>query len=650
MKRFGWTSLCLAVLACGKSGTTTSPYLVSTSVPDGNNPFLIAMVWEPAAGQVDRYSVEVKPAGGGFTDVGLLPQPLGQPPGNYLDLAQVVPNGGQVTLRVRADPGGFESNELTYDPGAPLSTVTVSPVPDPASHAFLVHYGNRTAPQVLLQRRTIDGGGATSGYVTIASGTGTDILFADTDITSWTDGMQFQYQAVSATPGARPTLPVATERAQVIAPEIVSYRPDLSGATIVVRNNSHFAIDFDVVSLLNGRFFTSVGFNSAPPGGVASVHYSEPIPFAEFKIEGSTAVASFSVEQFVALQSADALLQPVTRSMQFGNRAVRNAQGDFCIAEDILDSFQQLVGVSIFAAGDPADPLMVQTKVRLQCRADPAGRSHVIWFEPPATAGGLGQVMHASNGGGGWDTEVVATHPSVSAEASNLQEGSVSFAFGVDGTLFGAWFVDAQDIELATLVPGQPWTLQAVPAPPHFAEDPGHVLVAGDEAGAPHLLVSTIEGAAHIFQGASGWTTDAVSFPFDPISGVFEMSVAEGSVRFISREIFNNQLLLYVTQNASGWGAQQLPVTGANDIEHSADGRDFILLSGTSALIVRDGGAITTTPVSSSVFFGGDAGRAAAASVGFSANGNPWALEWLAPASPPTIAAPRADVPAFLFE
>jgi hypothetical protein len=640
MKRLVWPALALAALACGKSGTTTSPYFVSTSVPDPFDPFVISVVWEPSAGHVDSYTIEVKPPGGSFTDLHFLSAfAAGLPQGNYVDLAQVVPNGGPVTLRVRADPGGFESNELTYNPGPALSTVSVSPVPDPTAQAFLVHYGNRSAPQVFLERRIIDTTGHASDYVIIASGTGADIAFSDTDLAEWTDGTQFEYQAISSAPGAIASRSATTNRSAAIAPSILSYLPDQAGAVVVVRNNSHFPAFLDVRTFFTSDTFprNDIGFGNAGPGGTISVRYTNPSPLAHFSVSAQTGFASGVDDEWRALQPAGAPLQPTLRTLQFGSSAVRNAAGDFCIVEGFRSSFtNQNLGSAVFAPGAPADPLVLQIPAGVRCRIDSSGRSHVIWFQPPATQGGLGQVMHSWHDGTAWNTEAIASHPSVSAFGQSLQDGSVAFDIGVDGTIFGAWYVSAGSIELATLTSGQPWSLQAIPASP----EAGFVLVSGDESGVPHLITLAFFGNYHLFQGASGWTAQAINPQFQIGEGSGDMSVAGGIVRFVSFQKDNNFRFNYVSGNSAGWGIEELSLSSfffANDVQHSADGKNFVVV-GNTVDIIRDG-AISSSTVPGS----GNAG-------GFSANGKAWVLEWTPGQPTPTIAAPALQVPAFVFD
>jgi hypothetical protein len=85
-----------ALLAgCGQTGNTTAPYLLTTSVVDPIDPFVIKLTWEPSAGLVDQYVIEARGAGGSFVDVLSVAPTLGQASVSQIDLKQVVPGPGR---------------------------------------------------------------------------------------------------------------------------------------------------------------------------------------------------------------------------------------------------------------------------------------------------------------------------------------------------------------------------------------------------------------------------------------------------------------------------------------------------------------------------------------------------------------------------
>jgi hypothetical protein len=111
-------AMTLLAIGCGETSTSDAPSLLSIAA--GGNPkssFIVGVVFEPAAGVVSSYTFEGRPAGSGqFTGLTQLSDFVCVV-GSCVDLTQIVPHGGPVELRVRADPGGFESNVVQYDPG-----------------------------------------------------------------------------------------------------------------------------------------------------------------------------------------------------------------------------------------------------------------------------------------------------------------------------------------------------------------------------------------------------------------------------------------------------------------------------------------------------------------------------------------------------
>lgn len=631
-------SIMTAMLAagCGESGSTPSAYLISTTVIDPSDPFVISLAWEPSAGSVDRYTVEARSSGGDYADVAVLPFRSGAPQGNQIDLKPVAPEGGPLDLRIRADPGRFESNEQRYDPGPSLSTVSVSSRPDPGAHAFLVHFGNRVALQTLLFRRVIDGNGEPGPYAQIAAGHGVDIACSDTDVSAWSDGAQYEYQAVSSVPGALASRSATTDKALLRAPEILSFRPGPSGAAVVMRNNSAYAATL-TLGARYPDFSASLGQALVTPGNTVEFPLTASGVF-HFQIMAQTGFSRSSlVDAWEALQPASSILQPVERTLQFGSSASRDAAGQFCIVEHLVDEFGQLLASAVFAPGSTAAPLMISITKRVKCRIDFSGRAHVIWFQP-GPAGAPGRVMHAWSQGPAWKTEVIASRAAVSDGGEYWGGFSVAFDFGTDGTLFVAWYVDANTIELATWAAGQTWTVQPVPAPPIA----GMVVVSGDEAGVPHLLTLSFFANYHLVQGPSGWA--AAQLPQFQITGcrLAEMSVVGGVVSFISDEPDNNRRVSYLRGNAAGWSIFDLGLAGLTSLSHSADGRGFIALNDDQVAIVREGG-ITAASVSRT-----DLRRQSSA--GFSANGKAWVLLWIADQAAPTSTAPSVAVPSFIFE
>jgi hypothetical protein len=627
----------LVAIGCG-GNTTTAPYVYATSVIDPFDPFVIHIDYEPSAGHVDIYTVEARPAGGAYVD--LARSGFSDARSAEVDLSPVAPNGGIVELRVRADPGAFESNVVRYDAGTALSTVSVSPKPDRATKAFLVHFGNRNG-QVSLQRRVTNGGGAGSGaasgpYVTIATGTGPDTLYADADLSAYVDGALYEYQAISSTPGSIPSRSAKTDRTPLNAPSLVSYLPAASGATIVVRNNSSFSASVGVERLrLNGSILEGIGFASpVAPGATASFVDPNPPSLAHLGIDANSGVAVGSADVWAALQPPLSPLQPTVTTLQAGSSAARDPAGNFCIVEAFPRFDGQLAGSAVFAPGDSGAPLSLSIQRSVRCLVDSAGHSHVIWYQP----GSPGKVMHAEHDGAAWVTEVIASPPSLSPFGQEAPQSDVAFDFGLDGTLFAAWYADANTIQLASRTSNQTWTIENVPASPEF----GFLVVSGDEAGVPHLLTLEFFGNYHLFKAASGWTAELIpSFQIGGCSNAV-MSVAGGFVSFISNEPNIDRQATLVRQTSAGWDFIGLG-SGVRTISRSFDGHGFIVIGDAnfqqSTVVIARDGVVTSAMVPSAV----------SADAGFSFNGKAWVVLWTdAPLLSP--ASPADPIAAFIFD
>jgi hypothetical protein len=407
---------------------------------------------------------------------------------------------------------------------------------------------------------------------------------------------------------------------------------------VVVRNNSAFAVSIDLEALrADGTFLETIGF-AAPvaPGATASIAYP-PIAdsLAHFGISVNSGVAGGSLDIWAALQPLTAPLQPTVRTLQAGYSAARDAAGDFCIVEALSNNAGGFAGSAVFAPGAPADPLVISIQDGVKCLFDSSNRTHVIWYQP----GSPGTVMHAQHDGTAWKTEVVASPSSLLPHGPDSPQSDVAFDFGLDGTLFSAWYVDTKTIELATRVSNGTWTVEDIPASPEY----GFLAVSGDESGTPHLLTLEFFGNYHLFKGASGWTAEAIAPQFqisDCTNAV--MSVAAGVVSFVSNEEDNQFRPTFVRGNSSGWEVTDLGITGLGNISRSADGHAFIAVGNengqqSTIVIVRDG-AVTSSTVPSDA-------RAA----GFSANGKAWALVWT-DAHAVTAASPADAIATVVFD
>jgi hypothetical protein len=266
----------------------------------------------------------------------------------------------------------------------------------------------------------------------------------------------------------------------------------------------------------------------------------------------------------------------------------------------------------------------------LKCRIDSTGRSHTIYFLQ-GTSGSSGSVTHAWHDGSAWQTELIATRTTVSASRT-LTEDSVAFDIGVDGTLFAVWYKDSQTIEVASKTPAQAWILQTAPAAPYS----GRLAISGDERGTPHLVSAAGSANYHLFKGTSGWSAERIPPLQNWDSNQVEMSVAGGTVSYVSDGLDLNGHVNFVRSNSGGWSVSDLQLGAVSDMAHSADGREFIVVWNLAELaaIVRDG-VPTMTPV---------AGYNLVKTAGFSANGKAWALEWVPQPKDP------AHAPAFLFD
>jgi hypothetical protein len=653
MKRLVVATMLLLAIGCGETSTSDAAYILATVPGDPGNPFVIGVTFEPASGHVAIYTIEGRAAGGTFTDLTRLPD-FRCDDGYCVDLTSIAPGGGPVDLRVRADPGAFESNVLRYNPGPAIATVTVPSKPDAATNAFLIHFGSQnTAVQVSLQRRLIDGGNNIGDFVTIATGSGTDTLYADGDLAAYTDGAYYEYQAISSAPGSAASKSGVTARTPLKSPSLVSYLPAPEGASVAVRNNSAFPVVITLSTVPSNSTF-GLDFATSPqvaPGATASLVYQSPPSFAHFLVTatgGFVANAngvprSLAADAFGTLQPTTAPLQPTPQTLQAGSSAARDAAGRFCVVEAIISDFSQ-VGRAVFAPGASA-ALVLSISSQIKCRFDSSGHAHVVWFQPSADSSSLqGNIMHASNDGTAWHSELIAAR----GGGFNPPLVGVAFDFGLDGTLFAAWYGSATNIELGTLVSGHPWSVQDIPAP----AQPGPLAVSGDETGKPHLLSLNQNLDVHLFQGASGWTAEQITRFQTSNPTIAEMSVAAGVVSFITDQEGNQSQPIFVRGNSSGWNLVNLGLNSLDGIARSPDGHGFIALGNrdngqtSTIVVVRDGFATKSTVPSAIV--SQTAGLVPTA-VGFSANGKAWALVWSdVPAI--TAASPAASVAAFVFD
>jgi len=634
-------ALAAALALIGCEGSSSPPFLLKvTGQP--LNPFLIDLMWEPSGGTVTSYTVEGRVAGGAFVD--LLPGSqegfLGT--GVVIELDKILPNGGPIELRVRADPGGVESNSLTYDPGPPLSSAKVTNTPDAASKAFVVTWGNPTTAQVVLERRIVQADATASAFVQITVASGPNHTFLDTDLSGWTDGALYEYRATASLAGAAASPSALTKPAPFLTPQLVSYGPAASGgAALVLLNMSAHATFLSVlVGDLDGVIDRPLPDFALPPlgGTVTVVDSTARVAVNAYKLEAGTNSDNFSASLVLQiLQPSGAALQPKPVTAPLSDFAARDAAGNFCLVAPVFNLGAQ-VGATVTPPGTGGATLNLTTSVAPKCLIDAAGRPHAVLYEPPSAS-----IEHVWYNGTVWQGELITTRPNPSIDDGR---NFVTFDIGVDGTLFVAW-LSGLGLELASSKAGGAWTVETVASP----APSGLVGVTGDENGAPHL-VSLAFSSQHFFRaGAGAWTSEAIG-NFEGLGAgvpVISVSAVGGTVSFVT-SIENNFHIdaNLLRRSSTGWTASAL-LLGSDFIaaSRSADGHAFIVTSsfGDAVEIVRDG-VSQLAPIGASNPNEGIFVPSTAA--GFDPQGKPWVLEWLTPDFA-TAGLPLTNT-AFLFE
>jgi hypothetical protein len=661
-----------ALLACCGSGRPAP--ILSLVQPDGTaqagdfDRFSLEWLY---AGTASAFVVEVSFGSGRAREIATV---TGSQHAATVTVDSHSPELGNVQFGVRALPDGTVSNQVSIGRGIRPPTLACAQSPGPCAISGPVELTfqnvSSVADRVLLERRIVQLGATSSEWAIIADSSTSGRQYVDMDRGGRIDGAQLEYRATAfaGTKSSAPTV-VQTEHAPLVSPELtITSFPQ--GAHLVLRNASlHAALM--ILSRRRHDTFSQGTFDLRMMAAGESVAIDDvpdlagPYEYgvtASYSAQGLT-VSSERVERLAVVQPLSFGLAARVVDVLPGSFAVRSTGDAFAVL-----GFQRspIPSNVIVPAGDDGSGAFVLPPFTSIDRValDANGRPHAVYAEltstPPQTKAAI---VHVWNDGRGWQREQLATRPSTPINASP----DIAFDLGLDGTLHAAWFGPHPALpgalEVASLVNGA-WVLEDVAQAlgAAFNQTWTQLVMAGDETGAPHLILTTgVDVPVHVFRDAGGWHAESLpTLPGFDIATRYQLqSALAGAGRLTLFEYARNfttfeTSLMVVERTTSGWadgialGAPNLfPFRAA----HSADGTRVAVtvpgplldFSRTEKLLIRVDG--TTLERS---FFKADG---TFLSLGFSGDGKAWVLDRLTgETTDPDPLVPRSPAPAALFE
>lgn len=560
---------------------------------------------------------------------------------------------GTLGFRVRAEPSKAVSNVVTVlHPAPPPQLLTVTRISGAFQVTFqkLAAVGERPIDTVVLSRRVVQANGTASAWVELARSVSPQSVYLDRELAAWLDAAHYDYQSTFLSQGAAlQAVEVGSEQAPYLAPVLHSATSTGVGIQLVFSSPSKYARTVEVSrraaqsSVVQFAASLSALPNDAPMG------LDDPAPQSgtwSYELAATGDAGLRAARDYWAVVSPAGLAATVIDLPQ-ALEAARTDAGTFAV----LARFRVSPGSpSTFRAlvppgNDGSDPLRLpdSTPDPHSVLLDGAGRTHAVFLSESGTS-----VLHGWHDGTAWQTERVATVQSALTPAAG---------FGTDGTLHAAF--GAYDSLTVGSQVGGAWAIETLRSP--FPTDIDH-LVAGDAAGAPHVILPN-RPPAHLWKDASGWRHESTPVPQDlgaPVTDaipIFFFARPTG-VTLVQRCLTSStnataEWISVSDWSPSGWSLRPSvaePIRGVyEDAPYRAaisrDGQRVAVASDFGTLIIFDQASSKTltwkSPGSSEV-------SQDAIATGFEPDGKAWVLEFIGDRNTPAVAGEPS--PARLYE
>jgi len=484
----------------------------------------------------------------------------------------------------------------------------------------------------------------------------------DSETAAWTDGATYEYRLVGYVdddPGRASW--VVSLTAPLNAP-VVSGASTTDGVVLTIGNRSSYGAGIEVYRKTPTDEYSDLIADTPGPANWTEARFLDPgvppgaylyqVLVATGPLYASSTIRSVPVPQWVVVSaSGPGTLSASKVDLVPGIFAARAPSGSFAVVSNLLrfDQTQTAqVGNAIVPDATNASHALILPDPRSVSRVavDSSGQAHALYVDDADRLDSSPvPIVHTWFDGQSWQSEDVATELTA--------QNRTAFDIGVEGTLHAAWlgpFRNGAFVVGVATRSGSTWQIDDAinDVPAVRSAQWRKVYVAGDETGAPHLLLTNgdvSDFVMHFFRDQAGqWQSESIP---DPLYFQMPLALLAGGGRVtLVTQLLNgiDRRLVVFERTASGW-SDAIPLATDGSLPYvarSADGRRVAIAdpyhrydqqhSGT--LWIREPDGTTTTY--------GMPTSPAALSTGFSADGKAWVLQWLEDGSnwPPGPPAP----------
>lgn len=579
----------------------------------------------------------------------------------------------ELQVRMTGEAGGnrYSSNVVSVKRGDYSSILRCDPDFDCIAGAagFRLYWWKESplANRYILTRRIFTLDLAVTGETIIADVRGDGPFEAfDSDIGAWVDGAVYEY----ALTALHDDLPGQVTRAASVpallnAPVVVG-ASTAEGVVLTIGNRSRHAGAIQVFRRTAAAQLSNLVASTSTPENWKEARFVDPdlppdVYFYQVRVSNSPRLddpfQSAIVREWVVVSSSEPGTLAASRvDLVPGIFAARAPGGGFAVVTNLLRFGQtpQIGRAVVPDAADGSHALILPDPLTVsRVAVDTDGQPHALYVDVPTPRDDNPiPIVHTWFDGLSWQAEEIGRE----FTAQDL----TAFDIGPEGTLHAAWLGPRRNgalvwVGVATRSSGS-WRIdQAINDVPAVGSGQWDgVLLAGDETGAPHLLLWSPLWQIHVFRDQSGWQSESIPEP-TPFQYPTALLAGGGRVTLLTDLDYAGsgvRTLAVFERTTSGWSdaialANNVNFAHAPSAARSADGRRVAIAIADhpygeqqfGTLWIREADRTTsmyemfTTP--------------SLVTTGFSADGKAWVLQWLEGGS---NWPPGPPAPAVLFE
>src|SRR5438105_5069576 len=439
----------------------------------------------------------------------------------------------EVQVRLTGEAGGnrYSSNVVTLQRGGYSSIlrcdVDFNCIPGAAGFRLYWSKESPFANRYILTRRIFTLVLAVTSETIIADVRGDGPFEAfDSDIGAWVDGAVYEY-ALTALQDDQPgqVTRAASVPALLNAPVVVG-ASTAEGVVLTIENRSRYAGAIQVFRRTAAAQLSTLVANASTPENWKEARLVDPdvppdVYLYEVRVSNSSALndpypyQSAIVREWVVVSSSAAGTLAASKvDLVPGIFAARAPGGSFAVVSNLLRFGQtpQIGRAVVPDAADGSHALILPDPLTVsRVAVDTDGQPHALYVDVPTPRDGNPiPIVHTWFDGLSWQAEAIGRE----FTAQHL----TAFDIGPEGTLHASWLAPSRNGAVAGGVATRTtgcWQIdQTINDLPAIASSHWDgVLLAGDETGAPHLLLYSSLSQMHFFRDQGGWQSESIPEP-----------------------------------------------------------------------------------------------------------------------------------------